>query len=357
MRALLPHVALALVAVGLLAAPSAAVGEATAPTATLLEVAGPVTWRADGRAPFKDARGGELLFTGAVVRTGPKGQARLRWRNGGDFRLMPLSELEIPADEGVLLKLGKVWASFQEKLLAPFYFRSPSATAVVRGTILAVGLAPDGTTEVEVLEGRVEVASRQGGPARMLEPGQSLIVAPFGPLGPIQPVRPDVPRLYERRLPAPEQPGREPAPAGAFDWLRQQRAAVRLEPMREVERGRHGRRPPQPEGQPHPDLAPGPQPDRPPHPEDDGQVGQRSGVFLRPRGGRGLEARPRAGDATDRRPLAADPAYAFPAGRPPGHGPQPPRCAPPNAPPEMRGQCPPEPPPGAPGPMGPGGRP
>jgi hypothetical protein len=357
MRPVLPHLVLALVAAG--GGPGAAATKAeAAPVATMVEVQGPVTWQEGPRAPFKGAHGGELLFAGAVVRTGPKGQARLRWRNGGDFRLLPLSELEVPADEGVLLNLGKVWASFQQKLLAPFYFRSPSATAVVRGTILAVGLEPDGTTSVAVMEGRVEVSSRRGGPARMLEPGQSLIVSPFGPLGPIRPVTPDASGLFERRLQSLPDAGSRPdgPPTGALDWLRGQRAAVRLEPARELERQRRGG----PPSFQHPDHLPGPGREHPKPglgPGDGRPEGRRPGTPPRPRGDRGFEPRPRAGDATDRRPVAADPAYAFPAGRPRFHGEPPPRCAPEGLPPGVPGACPPEPPPGGRVPMGPGGRP
>ncbi|MEB3327777.1 MAG: FecR domain-containing protein [Candidatus Sericytochromatia bacterium] len=349
----MPPLVLALLAASAGAAASAPPPAGPAPVATVIEVQGPVTWRESPRADFREAHGGERLFEGAVVRTGPKGQARLQWRNGGDFRLMPLSELEVPADEGVLLNLGKVWASFQQKLLAPFSFRSPSATAVVRGTILAVGLAPDGTTSVEVLEGRVEVSSRLGGPARMLEPGQSLIVSPFGPLGPIGPVAPPPMPLFDRRLQSlPDADLRpEGAPPGALDWLRGQRAAVRLGPARELERHRRGGLqgpPPRPPGLSRERLLTRPG-TGPAGPED-----RRSGVIPGPPDGRGLEPRPRAGDATDRRPVAADPAYAFPAGRPRPHGAPPPRCAPVGLPPGAPAPCPPEPPPGE---RGPGGRP
>ena len=275
MKTVLPHLAMALVAAAAVALPPAALADAPAPVATIIEVSGPVTWRSESEAAFRDAKGGELLFAGAVVRTGAKGNARLKWRNGGDFRLLPLSELAIPADEGVLVNAGKVWASFQEKLLAPFYFKSPSATAVVRGTILSVGLNPDESTSVEVLEGRVEVTSAHGGPSRMLEPGQSLIVSPFGVMGPIQPIDPGV-RMFERQAPPVPQPGQRPEggmrPDGelrpeppqrpdpgmrpdrgpdagmrgpgprAVEWLRNNRAAVRLEVMRQEERTRRDMR-------------------------------------------------------------------------------------------------------------------
>jgi hypothetical protein len=365
---------MALVAAGTLLAPSPArAAEAPAPAATIIEVSGPVTWHPGGETAFKDARVGDLLHAGAVVRTGVRGNARLKWRNGGDFRLLPLSELAVPDDEGVLVNAGKVWAQFQQKLLAPFYFKSPSATAVVRGTILGVSLNPDASTTVEVLEGRVEVTSARGGASRMLEPGQSLIVSPFGGLGPIQPVDPAM-RLFEQGAPTPDPgrpgPGREPGmrpdrgPDGgmrpdrgpdagmrpdrgpdpgmrqsgprpdAAEWLRNNRAAVRLETMRQEERSRRELRFQQTPPDQRPEQRQGPQ-------------GQQH------RGPRGFGLRPRSGDPTDRQPMTADPNAAFPGGRLHGPGgPLPLYCDPATMQPLQPGvmpECPPPPPPpGAP---------
>lgn len=234
---------LAVGTVGILPCERVASAADPAPVATVIEVQGPVSWRPREETQLREAHGGEQLFAGAVLRTGVRGNARLSWRVGGDFRLLPLSELAIPDDEGVLLNAGKVWAQFHQKLLAPFYFKSPSATAVVRGTTLAVEIGPEGATTVDVLEGRVEVSDAHGGASRMLQPGQSLTVSPFGQFGPIQPVAPGG-RLFDRGFPG--GPGRDPErdrprpfrPDGAVDWLQRNRAAVRLDLVRQQERDR-----------------------------------------------------------------------------------------------------------------------
>ncbi|MEB3198544.1 MAG: FecR family protein [Candidatus Sericytochromatia bacterium] len=296
------------------------------PVAILVEVSGPVMWRAVSEQTLRQAAGGEQLQVGAVVRTGLRGQARLKWRNGGEFRLMPLSELVVPADEGVLLKQGRVWARFQEKLRQPFYFKAPSATAVVRGTILDVAVNADQSTTVAVYEGLVEVTGSQAGAARLLEPGQSLIVSPFGPLGAPQPLAPGLPTYQLNQLEPPaRQPndasgkdGTAPSPrAGAWDWLRQQRAAVRLERVRESERGYPDHQRPQAPPLPLPNGGP---PRRPPG------LPPREAEMLAPRGDpppppgsdrHGPGPRHFPGDPSGRQPVAADPNYAFPAGRPP----------------------------------------
>ena len=164
MSAATQSLVLALVTAAVLLAPIAKMARADipVPVATVLDVEGPVVWRARTEPVFHDVHSGDRLFAGALIRTGVRAIAHLSWRNGGDFKLMALSELEVPEDEGVRLNAGSVWAKFQHKLLIPFYFLSPSATAVVRGTVLGVELRPEGTTRVAVLEGRVEVTIRSG---------------------------------------------------------------------------------------------------------------------------------------------------------------------------------------------------
>lgn len=352
MKLALPHGAIALTMAAALLAPPPAAAQAPepAPVATIVSVTGPVTWTPGTAAAFRDAKGGERLFEGAVVRTGARGSAKLKWRNGGDFELLPLSELAIPEDEGVLLNAGKVWAQFREKLLAPFYFKSPTATAVVRGTILGVEIGPDGDTTVAVTEGRVEVSSVRGGPSRMLEPGQSLTVSPFGGLGPIMPIDPGT-RLFERSAPAaPEGGPRPPGPGpggpggpggrppggeprrfeGAVDWLQRNRANVRLEDARMQERRR---------------LEMRAMPSEP-------NAGDRPEHGNRPPGGR--QGPGHGGPMRERGP-AATPERAFPAGRPDGFHQRmlpPPGCDPMATPPPpgVTPDCPPPPPP-PPGPM------
>lgn len=318
------------------------------PAATILDVQGPVTWHAKDETAFHDAHGGEKLFPGAVVRTAARAYAHLMWRNGGDFKLLPLSELAVPEEEGVLLNAGKVWAQFQHKLLVPFFFKSPTATAVVRGTTLGVEILPDGGTTVAVLEGRVEVSGTHGEPSRLLEPGQSLTVTPFGMLGPIQPVEPRLPE-FERTMPQGQPPQGQPPmhggpeggqrmegprPGGMVDWLQHNRASDRLEVVRDQVRMREMHRP---EG-----LPPGVQPgsnERPARPE--GGFEHHHGPDDR---GHGDE---RARD----NPHALNPDRAFPAGRPLNTFGRlaPPPCPIPDPAATPMGVCtPPPPPPNAP---------
>ena len=159
--------------------------EAEAPVAKLVAVMGTVKWRPPTGA-WSDARANADLVAGTVVRTGTRGMARLRFKNGGEFRLNAMTELTVTDPDAIDVSVGQVWARFKEKLSAPFKFRSPSATAVVRGTTLTFGVDPKGGTRVDVEEGRVEVSGRGGSPA-LVGPGQTVKVTPGGSLGKVGP--------------------------------------------------------------------------------------------------------------------------------------------------------------------------
>lgn len=154
---------------------------AAEPVAKLVAVMGTVKWRPPAGA-WADAQANVDLLAGTVVRTGSRGMARLRFKNGGEFRLNAMTELTVTDPDALDVSVGQVWARFKEKLTAPFRFRSPSATAVVRGTTLTFGVDPKGGTRVDVEEGRVEVTGRGSAPA-MVGPGQTVKVTPGGAVG------------------------------------------------------------------------------------------------------------------------------------------------------------------------------
>lgn len=176
MNRLLPFIAAAAV---ITASPA---GAAVPPAATVTTLWGSVLWHPADSAAWSPARLGLGLMAGSVVRTGPRAMVRLRWADGGEFRLDPLSELVVSGRDNADVTMGQVWAKFRSKLFAPFQFHSPSATAVVRGTILGFGVDEQGGTRVDVQEGHVEVHGHDGTPV-MVGPGQRVLVSPGGQLG------------------------------------------------------------------------------------------------------------------------------------------------------------------------------
>lgn len=55
--------------------------------------------------------------------------------------------------------------------------RTPTATMTIRGTELVIFILDDGTTEVNVIDGAVDVQACRGGAARRVERGQSILVS------------------------------------------------------------------------------------------------------------------------------------------------------------------------------------
>ncbi len=113
-----------------------------------------------------------LVKAGDKLITGADGRLSLNWIDGTRIRIAPGSELTVQkcevakgAQRAVFrLDLGKVWVRVLRMLSQQdkFEIKTPTATAGVRGTIFAVAVAPDGTTDVSVYEGEVTVASAGG---------------------------------------------------------------------------------------------------------------------------------------------------------------------------------------------------
>lgn len=151
---------LAAFSLGLPSAPAQAAG----PTASVVAVSGAVT----GRPPKSEAYGklseGDRLPYGSRLRTGPDGQATLRFDDGTSVKVQNKSEVMVrPRDKaqasGVALFFGRVWSKVVKSAGGQTSFEVESANAVagVRGTEFEVGVADDGSTRVIVSEGTVAV--------------------------------------------------------------------------------------------------------------------------------------------------------------------------------------------------------
>lgn len=123
------------------------------------------------------AEAGRLVRAGDVVRTGPDGCVHLRWvRWAGGMRIKigPEARFKVvravrnrstEAEESRLrVDRGKIWVRLRKALTgrSKFEVETPTVVAAVRGTVFSVAVAENGATEVEVLEGQVEVAGTEG---------------------------------------------------------------------------------------------------------------------------------------------------------------------------------------------------
>jgi hypothetical protein len=179
------------------------------PTSTPIVGASVTDWKGDvrlslpGQSPSNPLRG-EQLPAGTILDTG-SGRLLLRLGDGSELLVRPHSRLQLQqpslTDPSFLqLLLGRIRALVNKRTggTVPFELGTPSAVIAVRGTQFDVEVDRRNVTEVDVIDGLVEVSGRSPGAGSvLLEPGFSTRVG-LG-LDPEQPeptneIRPEVER-------------------------------------------------------------------------------------------------------------------------------------------------------------------
>ena len=159
------------VAIGLLAlAPVALAADRTEiATLTLLQSPAQVVLVNSGQAV--PAVVNMRLARGDRLRTQANGRAEVRFDDGSFLRLEPNADVQLlgdPQERGILVTIGNIWAKIQSAMaLTKFEIRTPTVVAGVRGTTLRVEVSEEESV-VEVDDGEVEVALRDGPPAPLL---------------------------------------------------------------------------------------------------------------------------------------------------------------------------------------------
>ena len=173
----------ALVTAGGLLAIGPAIGPAIGapPVATVMSATAPADVRQAGA--WKGASSGDLLGAGDAARTGLQGHAIVRDDGGTIVELYPLTLLEIPAANSFNTLAGRIWATFRKIPGLSREIRTPSATAIIRGTTLAIDSTAAGT-RLTVLEGLVEIRDNHG--KRALVPDGHSVSARSDGLGPVE---------------------------------------------------------------------------------------------------------------------------------------------------------------------------
>jgi hypothetical protein len=161
---------LGVAALGLLASGTAFAGT---PGWSLSESSGQVSIISTGLV--KAAVRGGVLATGDVVNTGRNGRAVLV--RGEEYLVVaPNTRLRVadPAKTGGLTQIvesfGNVIYKIKKMTMPHFAVDTPFLAAVVKGTTFSVTVTEKGAS-VQVIEGRVEVATRDGGASFMVLPG------------------------------------------------------------------------------------------------------------------------------------------------------------------------------------------
>lgn len=171
--------------------------------ATVAEWKGDVHLSLPAQSPTNPFRG-EQLPVGTILDTG-SGRMLLRLSDGSEVLVRPHTRLQLQqpsfADPRYLqLLLGRIRALINKRTggTLPFQLGTPSAVIAVRGTEFDVEVNRQNVTEVDVVDGLVEVSGRNPTwGSVLLEPGFSTRVGPDS--GPEQPeptneMRPEVER-------------------------------------------------------------------------------------------------------------------------------------------------------------------
>lgn len=183
--------------------PNSAPATAMIAGATIAEWKGNIHLSLPGRLPSSPLRG-ESLPTGTILDTG-SGRLLLLLSDGSEVIIQAHTRLQVQqpslADPSYFqLLLGRIRALINKRTggAVPFELGTPSAVIAVRGTQFDVQVDPRNVTEVDVVDGLVEVYGRNAiGRSVLLEPGFSTRVGLDS--GPEQPeptdeMRPEVER-------------------------------------------------------------------------------------------------------------------------------------------------------------------
>jgi len=115
------------------------------------------------------ARLGALVRAGDRIRTGVGAHVGVHWADGSRIEVGPESELVIQRcrlnklrktrSSHFRLNLGEIWLRLRGTLNrgSKFEVETPTIVAAVRGTIFGVKVLHDGTTQLEVYEGQVDI--------------------------------------------------------------------------------------------------------------------------------------------------------------------------------------------------------
>ncbi len=164
---------------------------ALASRCTLTTFDGSVQLQSPSSSTWEEAANGMTLEAGSRIQTASNSHAMLTFFNGTSVKLGPGTDLVIEQVEGsgesqpivIVLKQwsGKTWSRVT-KLVDPgshYEIQTPSAIALVRGTLFVTEVDETGATTVQTIEGLVSVSAQ--GEEVYLPAGQQTAVEPGAP--------------------------------------------------------------------------------------------------------------------------------------------------------------------------------
>jgi len=163
---------------------------ALASQCTVSVLSGSAQMKLPGSEAWQIAGDGMVLAAGTRVRTAPDSHAMLTFFEGSTITLEPGTDVEIESVEGsagsptdIILKqwIGKTWSRVVKRLDAETHYEivTPSARALVRGTLFETEVDSTSSTTVRTTQGRVSVIAQatevfvQAGQEASAEPGMA----------------------------------------------------------------------------------------------------------------------------------------------------------------------------------------
>ncbi|HET7776773.1 MAG TPA: FecR family protein, partial [Azospira sp.] len=143
-------------------------------SASVVSLQGSGDFKAADKSDWQRVSVKQPLFHGDFVRTGDLSQMALLFSDNTQLRLNQNSQLQIKsvgdsqgAQTVVKLNAGRAWSQIKPQTGGGsggvrVNMETPSATMSIRGTDWEVEVAPDGTTQLVVLSGTVEIGNAQG---------------------------------------------------------------------------------------------------------------------------------------------------------------------------------------------------
>lgn len=153
------------------------VSPARAQVAKIATVVRVVQHSTEGSNTWSSSKVGTALDDGDRVRTGQRSQAEVRFSDQSIVRLAQLSDLVVKAGKDLNLRKGKLFGDFK----SPGKIKSGSTVANVKGSTFTVTRLADGTVEVILYDGGLEIITPQGRRQVNVEKGgtpQKITIAP-----------------------------------------------------------------------------------------------------------------------------------------------------------------------------------
>jgi len=161
-----------------------------ASAATILSILDGSASVARGTATFAVAADGDIINAGDRVQTAERSHAMVTFFDGSTLEIEPATTVQIEeassaASGAIAIRIaqtiGRTWASVQKLSRADskFELRSPTMTAVVRGTGFLTEVLADGTSTVETTDGTVQVTAQ--GQTVNVSAGQTTSAPPNAP--------------------------------------------------------------------------------------------------------------------------------------------------------------------------------